>query len=291
MLGYFGPAGTFTHQALLTLGDEEASPFDTVAAALEAVRNGTVRAVASALARTGIPIGLVPAGTGNLLARNLGVPLDEPSALRTALEGEPTPVDLVKVTIDGDDEGSQHFCGMAGVGIDAEVMAATNPDLKRAVGSAAYFIAAAQHLRPEPRNAVITIDDQEPFHRSYTLAVVGNIGILQGGLQLIPGASATDGLLDLVVASPDGVLDVASMAARVLTRAEQSERVLHIRARKVRISLDEPIPYELDGDTAGRATVFEAEIVPGALTLMLPGRGAVRTRQDRSDLNQADASA
>ncbi len=233
--------------------------------------DGTVRVVASALAGTGIPVALIPAGTGNLLARNLGVPLDEPSALRTALEGTPTAVDLVKVTIDGDAESSTHFCAMAGVGIDAEVMSSTNADLKRAVGSAAYFIAAAQHIRPEPRDVWVTVDDGEPAHHRYSIAVVGNIGILQGGLQLIPGASATDGLLDFIIASPEGTLDFASMAAKAITRVgQQSERVQHVKAHRVTMRLDEPVPYELDGDTAGRVTVFEAVVVPGALTLMLP---------------------
>ncbi|MDN5563532.1 MAG: phosphatase PAP2 family protein [Luteococcus sp.] len=233
--------------------------------------DGTVRIVCSELAGSGIPLGIIPAGTGNLLARNLDIPLDEVAAARVAFGGIAKPIDLVKVTIDGDDSTAEHFAVMAGIGIDARIMENTRPELKKTVGSAAYFLAAAQEINAEPMDLTFQVDGQPPERRRAMMAVVGNVGILQGGLQLIPRASATDGLLDLSIASPRNHIDWAAMATRVMAlRSERVNRVDQIQAQRVRISVAEEMPYELDGDTAGRATVFEAEVVPQALLLMQP---------------------
>ncbi len=231
--------------------------------------DGTVRVVCSELANTGIPLGIIPAGTGNLLARNLGIPLDETEAARLAFTGTARPIDLVKVTIDGHDEEAEHFAVMAGIGIDARIMETTRPELKKTVGSAAYFLAAAQQVAAEPMELAFQVDDQPPQHRRAMMAVVGNVGLLQGGIQLFPRASATDGKLDLIVASPKRVTDWAAMAARVLARRpNEQDKVDEVVGRRVRITVAEEMPYELDGDTEGHATVFEAEVVPDALLLM-----------------------
>lgn len=232
--------------------------------------DGTVRVVCSELAGSGVPVGLVPAGTGNLLARNLGIPLDEPAALDVAFEGRRAEIDLVKITIDDDAAAAEHSAVMAGLGVDAIVMAGTNPELKKAVGSAAYFVAAAQHANTPPLDTTITVDDRAPMHQQAAVVAVGNVGFLQANIQLIPDASPTDGLLDLVVASPRSVADWAKIVTRVLTRGEKVERLEREQARRVRVEVAEPTPYQLDGDTEGEARVFEAEVVPGALAVMLP---------------------
>lgn len=233
--------------------------------------DGTVRVVCSELAGSGIPLGIIPAGTGNLLARNLGIPLDEVAAARVAFGGKPEPIDLVKVTIDGDEAGAEHFAVMAGIGIDARIMEKTRPELKKTVGSAAYFLAAAQEVTSPPMDLSFQVDGQAPERRRAMMAVVGNVGILQGGLQLMPRASATDGLLDVAIASPRNYADWAAMATRVMAlRSERVNRVDQIQAQRVRISVAEAMPYELDGDTAGHARVFEAEVVPQALLVMQP---------------------
>ena len=233
--------------------------------------DGTVRVVCSELANSGIPLGIIPAGTGNLLARNLGIPLDETEAARLAFTGSARPIDLVRVTVDGDDANAEHFAVMAGIGIDARIMESTRPELKKTVGSAAYFLAAAQQVAAEPMDLAFQVDDQPPQHRRAMMAVVGNVGLLQGGIQLFPRASATDGRLDLIVASPTRVTDWASMAARVLARRpSEQDKVDEVAGQRVRITVAEEMPYELDGDTEGHATVFEAEVAPGALLLMQP---------------------
>ncbi|MVA74828.1 phosphatase PAP2 family protein [Auraticoccus sp. F435] len=232
--------------------------------------DGTIRVVCDGLAGTGIPFGVIPAGTGNLLAKNLGIPLDETTALRLALDGVDTPVDLVQLTVDGQPRG-EHFTVMAGVGVDAVIMAATNPELKRAVGSAAYFVAAARHAAHPPVQATIRVDDGPVLRRRASVIVIGNVGFLQGGIPLIPDARANDGLLDLLVASPAGVRDWARLVTRVLTRAERDDAQLdRITGRRVTIRIERSEFYQMDGDTVGQCTTMVAEVNPGALLLRLP---------------------
>ncbi len=231
--------------------------------------DGTIRVVCSGLADSGIPFGLIPAGTGNLLARNIGIPLDEGAALDVAFDGYDMPIDLVKLSVDGGE--ADHFAVMAGIGIDAIIMQATNQDLKRAVGSAAYFVAAAQNAKHPALHATIQVDDEPPFKRRAHVIVVGNVGYLQANIPLIPDAKPNDGLLDLLVASPRGLSDWIKITTRVMTRQRRTDDQLdRLTGRKVRITVEERDQYQLDGDTVGKCSSMTAEVVPGALNLRVP---------------------
>ncbi|MDN5726298.1 MAG: phosphatase PAP2 family protein [Propionibacteriales bacterium] len=236
---------------------------------LAAGGDGTIRAVTAALAGTGIPFGLIPAGTGNLLAKNLGIPLDERQALGVAFDGMPRQIDLVKVT--ADDEPPDHFAVMAGIGIDAVIMDSTGANLKKAVGSAAYFVAAARNVNHPPIPARITIDDDRAIQRNALVMVVGNVGFLQANIPLIPDARPDDGQLDLMVASPGTWREKLSLVAKVLARRDRQAGGLdRVTAGKVIIEVAEPQLVQLDGDNVGLARRLECEVVPGALTIMLP---------------------
>lgn len=231
--------------------------------------DGTIRTVSSELAGSGIPFGLVAAGTGNLLARNLGVPLDETEAVRVALDGHTAAIDLVRITVD--DGTPEHFAVMAGIGIDAAILGGTDDHLKKAVGSAAYFVSAAQHVNHPPMEAKIRVDDGPQFRRRALVMVVGNVGFLQGGIPLLPDARADDGVLDLLVASPRTWRDKVSLTAKVLARKDRSnEQLDRITAQKVEITIAEPEDYQLDGDTIGSCRRVVFEVVPGALALRMP---------------------
>ena len=227
--------------------------------------DGTVRVVCSELVGSGVPVALVPAGTGNLLARNLGVPLDEQGAFDIAFEGAPSPVDVVRFTVDS---GTEHFVVMSGMGADAEIMASTSSELKKVVGSAAYFLAAAQKVGTTPYDLTITVDDQEPVTRSAMFALVGNVGTLQAGIQIFPDASFTDGLLDLLIASPNGVSDWAKVATGIVGGTDV-EPLEYAQGKRVVVESDTPVPYQLDGDAEGETKRLEAEAVPAGLTVML----------------------
>jgi diacylglycerol kinase (ATP) len=231
--------------------------------------DGTIRVVCSALAGTGIPFGLIPAGTGNLLARNLGIPLDEAAALDVAFNGLNKPIDLVKVTFD--DQASDHFAVMAGIGLDAMIIQGTHPELKKAVGSAAYFLSAAQHAKHPALNTTIEMDDGPPMKRRAHVIVIGNVGYLQANIQLIPDAKADDGLLDVVIASPRGLRDWVRLTTQVLIRRHRPDDQLdRLTGRRVKITVDHPDRYQMDGDTVGECTSLVAEVQPGALLLRVP---------------------
>jgi diacylglycerol kinase family enzyme len=192
--------------------------------------DGTIRYVADSLAHTGIPLGLVPAGTSNLLARNLDLPLEEVDAIEVALAGQIRLVDLVNITVD--DHPPEHFAVMAGIGVDAMIIDETNVDLKDKVGSAAYFVAAAKALGRRPVRMTVQLDTNRPFRRHAMLCVIGNVDTLRGNLTLIPGASPNDGLLDLYIASPRRFRHWVKLALRLITRRAKKDDQVDQRTGK-----------------------------------------------------------
>ena len=244
--------------------------------------DGTIRVICSGLAGSGIPFGLIPAGTGNLLAKNIGIPLDAALALEVALDGEDKPIDLVAVTVD--QHTQHHFAVMAGIGIDAAIMDGTNADLKKAVGSAAYFVSAARNANHAALRTRIRVDDAEPVERLAHVIVIGNVGYLQGNLPLIPEARPDDGLLDVLIASPVTFRDWARVFTRVMTRQNREDAQLdRFTGRKVTITVDRRDAYQLDGDTVGECRTMTAEVVPGALLVRVP-RDAAAARQTSAEL-------
>lgn len=232
--------------------------------------DGTIRIVADRLAGSGIPLAVVPVGTGNLLARNLDIPLTEPEALAVAFGQHTRQVDLVKLTVDG--LPSEHFAVIAGLGVDAMIMDETNPDLKDAIGPGAYFVAAAKALGRTPIHMWITLDDHRPQHRYAMICAIGNVGELAGNLTLIPHASPDDGKLDVYVASPRRLVHWLRVVLRLLTlRPRRDDRVDQWQGRQVEVRLRHPDPYQLDGDVIGDCRSLRAEVAPKALTVCVPG--------------------
>ena len=163
--------------------------------------DGTVRTVCAELAGTGIPVGVVPAGTGNLLARNLALPLYLNAAIDVALNGQDRAIDIVRIAGDGI-EADEHFLVMAGMGFDAAIMEGANEQLKAKVGWLAYVVAGFRNLMFPAVRVEVSVDDG-PFtrHRARTI-VVGNVGFLQAGLPLLPDATIDDGRIDVVLVNP-----------------------------------------------------------------------------------------
>jgi len=160
---------------------------------------------------------------------------------------------------------------MAGIGIDAMIMQSTNQDLKKAVGSAAYFVSAAQNAKHPALHATIQVDDEPPLRRRAHVIVIGNVGYLQANIPLIPDAKPNDGLLDVLVASPRGMSDWIKITTRVLTRQRRTDAQLdRLTGRKVTIRVEERDHYQMDGDTVGECSTMTAEVRPGALTLRVP---------------------
>ena len=235
--------------------------------------DGTVRAVACALVGTPTPMGLLPGGTGNLLARNLDLPVDDlGDALRVALTGQNKQVDVGRLRVDASGEHErpvEHvFLVMAGLGFDAAIMAAAPEKLKAKVGWLAYGVAGVRNLRGAQFKVRLKVDDEPEVSRRVRTVVIGNCGKLTGGLVLMPNAEIDDGWLDAVTLSPKGVVGWLAVAARVLTKKRKGhERVDHLRIRELTIRSDRPEEVQLDGDTIGKARALSARVDPHSLVV------------------------
>ena len=236
---------------------------------LAAGGDGTVRVVCSELSGTGVPLGLMPSGTGNLLARNLGIPLDEAAALEVIFTGHKDTIDLIEVVID-DADTPEHIAVMAGMGLDARIMSGTDDGLKKMIGPAAYVVAAGDAANLPSFDVTVKLDDDEPFERHAGLVMVGNVGQLQGNVQLMPDAQFDDGLLDVFVASPSSVADWVRITTSVILPVPEASEIDRGQGRAVLIECTEPVEYQLDGDAAGECRSMRATVVPHTLTVMVP---------------------
>lgn len=222
--------------------------------------DGTVMAGVSALAGCDVPLAILPMGTGNLLARNLDLPLDdEEECLRIGTSGRTRAIDVGAIE-------DRRFAVMAGIGFDAAIMRDARDGLKRVLGWPAYVVSGAKHLRGRGVRVSITVDEEEPMQRRVRTVVVGNVGRLQGNIPLLPDAVADDGWLDVVVFSPRHVLDWARVAGRVLGRTRsRDQRMERFRVRRVRVEAVTPQPRQLDGDVIDDSTTLDVHIEPRAL--------------------------
>jgi YegS/Rv2252/BmrU family lipid kinase len=229
--------------------------------------DGTVRTVCGELAGTGIPVGIVPAGTGNLLARNLELPLYLRSAVDVALNGQDRAIDLVHVSGDGIGD-AEHYLVMAGMGFDAAIMEGANEQLKAKVGWIAYVISALRNLMYPDVRVEISVDGGDwTKHRARTI-VIGNVGNLQGGLPLLPDATIDDGTIDLVLIYPARFLSWLRVVVRVLSRNSRSdETVTRMTGRRISVRAGGPIPRQVDGDSIGAGHELHCECLPGKLLI------------------------
>ncbi len=231
--------------------------------------DGTVRVVCAEMAGTGIPVGVIPAGTGNLLARNLTIPLTQDEAIETVLRGQDRAIDVV--SIEGDHLDRTRFLVMAGLGLDAAIMDGAPDALKARIGWPAYVLAGARHLRYPAVRVDISVDGAEPVRRRARTVVIGNVGFLQAGIPLLPDALIDDGQLDIVVVAPRRLFGWVSLALRIFSRGRRTDdRLDRFTGRSVVLTTAHPAPRQLDGDTVGPGTELRAHIEPGLLLVRVP---------------------
>ncbi len=254
--------------------------------------DGTVRACAEVLAGTHIPLAVVPCGTGNLLARNLGLPIEPAAALDESLAGDSFGIDVAR--IQGDGLPASRFTVMAGAGFDAAMVRDASPRLKSRMGWAAYVLSALRHLGDPEVRLTIRIDGGRRLRRRARMVVIGNVGALQGGLPLLPDARPDNGRLEVVLFDPRGpsgwLAAAGHLGARLLRRrtppqpgtatapgassqagrSEAGGALEYFTATRVDIRCAVPQPRELDGDTVPDGARLTAEIEPGALRVYLP---------------------
>ncbi|GAA2348203.1 diacylglycerol kinase family protein [Dactylosporangium salmoneum] len=225
--------------------------------------DGTVMAVAGELAGSDVAVALVPSGTGNLLATNLGIPRDVAEAVAVAVAGDRRRIDV------GEVEGEGVFTVMAGMGFDAAMVGETPDDAKRRFGWAAYVASGIRNLTRRRMSVRLRLDGGRWLHRRAAAVLVANVGRLQGGIRLFPDAQPDDGELDVAVLTPAHVADWARLAGGVLL-ARRAAGLETFRARAVEIHATREEPREIDGDVIAPGRRLSARVRPGALTVCVP---------------------
>ncbi|MFC7495713.1 MULTISPECIES: diacylglycerol kinase family protein [unclassified Nocardioides] len=231
--------------------------------------DGTVREVCAELAGTGIPVGIIPAGTGNLLARNLDIPLYLRAAIDVALHGQDRAIDLVEVSGDGFED--TNFMVMAGMGFDAAIMEGVNEDIKKKIGWVAYVFSALKSLMFPAVRVEISVDDGEfTRHRARTI-VVGNVGFLQAGMPLLPEAAIDDGVIDVVMLHPRKFFSWIPLAYRVLARRPRTDELVNrMTGHTIVVRASTDTPRQLDGDSIGPGRELRMTCVHGRLLVRVP---------------------
>ncbi len=252
--------------------------------------DGTVRAAAEGLHDSGIPLSLLPVGTGNLLARNMDLTLaDIPDAVLTAFTGHDRRIDLGFIEIERVDGSREEkaFVVMAGIGLDAKMAANTNPELKKRVGWLAYIQPIIAAIRDKERVRVrYRIDDGPERSMSVHTVMVGNCGTLPGNVLLLPDAAIDDGVFDIVALRPkgffgwvqiwikifweNGVLRRSSVGRKLAGMSREVRTLRYIKAATITARLDHPEDFELDGDDYGEAIALRARIEPNGLLVRIP---------------------
>ena len=252
--------------------------------------DGTVRTVAEVLRGTGTPIALLPSGTGNLLARNLSLTLDDVGhALDTAFDGDDRPIDVgIAELRDGSGKTRRHaFLVMAGLGIDAQMIAATDDDLKAKAGWLAYVKAIGTVLRDKNELRIRYQLDGGRQHslRAHTV-LIGNCGSLPANILLLPEAAVDDGEFDIVVLRPEGFIGWLQIIVKVfwengvlrrttvgrrLMGADREVRAMnYLKGREFILRSSRPEEVELDGDLFGQASALRTVVDPGSLSVRVP---------------------
>ncbi|TDX02780.1 diacylglycerol kinase family enzyme [Kribbella sp. VKM Ac-2566] len=241
---------------------------DVVDLVLVAGGDGTVRVVCAELARTGIPVGVLPAGTGNLLARNLGISLELGTALAEVLDGSDRRID--SVLVEGDQLPTDRFVVMAGLGLDAAIIADAPDDLKKRAGWAAYVVSMLKNLNHPSVQVEITVDDQPPVGRRARTVVIGNVGTLQANIPLLPDAIPDDGRIDAVLLAPRRVGHWPRLVLGVVIKSWREEHLQRFTGRRIQVRTERTVRRQLDGDTVSGGTSLTAEVDASALVVRVP---------------------
>jgi YegS/Rv2252/BmrU family lipid kinase len=236
--------------------------------------DGAVFQVVNVVAETDVVVGIIPKGTGNLVAGNLGIPIDVEKAAKVILEGEVRRIDLGRVTVG---RKKRDFAVACGIGFDAVVMDATQPDQKRRWGKLAYLANAVREgSRVRDATYELTIDGERS---SMTAAqvFVANFGRMASVIEPRRKIVPDDGLLDVIVvegANPAAFVRAGWEAIRQRSMGTTGGgHAFRVRARKISIKARPRQLVEADGTVLGKTPVT-IEVRPDALRVMAPPRSS-----------------
>jgi len=224
--------------------------------------DGSVQRAIDALVGTSTTLAIVPAGTANLLATNLGIPRDLERAVQIGIRGTDRALDVGAMN-------GEHFAVMAGAGLDAAMIEEADGTMKDRLGQLAYVLSGARALSDlDATKTTIQVDGEPWFEGDATCVLLGNVGRAIGGLEFFPNAVPDDGVLDIGVVTADGVAAWSRTLARVAAgQAERSPFVQMATGRRFRIRFGSPLPYELDGGDRDEVDKLKVKVKPGAVTV------------------------
>ncbi len=226
--------------------------------------DGTVQRCVDVLAGSKAAVAILPAGTANLLARNLGVPTDLEEAVRIGFHGRRERLDLGRLN-------GEHFAVMAGAGFDAEMIADADRGMKDRMGKLAYWWTGLRHAGSSVVATSIDLDGERWFEGDASCVLFGNVGTVGGGIEAFDDAKPDDGWLEVGVSTAKGPIEWARTLGQMSSgRSDESPFLRITRARKVTVRFAEPTTYEMDGGARGRAAKLKVKIVPKAITFCVP---------------------
>jgi diacylglycerol kinase (ATP) len=226
--------------------------------------DGMVQRCVDVMADTGVRLAILPAGTANLFASNLDIPDDIAEAVHVGLNGREKKLDLGKMN-------GEHFAVMAGAGLDARMIRDADGGPKDKYGRIAYIWAASRNLRADPFEARIEVNGDLWYEGDASCLLIGNVGALFGGLEAFESASPEDGQLELGVTQAESLGQWARTIARTaIGSASQSPFVQATKAKKIDVTFDRKVLYELDGGERKKVKRLKVKVKPEALTVMVP---------------------
>jgi diacylglycerol kinase (ATP) len=229
--------------------------------------DGTVQRCIDAMACSETALAILPAGTANLLATNLGVPQDIEQAVAIGLRGERRKLDVGRFN-------GERFAVMAGAGFDASMIRQADGTLKDRLGRVAYVWTGSENLRAKPFKAKIDVDGVPWYVGAASCILVGNVGRLFGGIEVFEDARPDDGRLEVGVVKADGITDwVRTLARTAVGHAERSPLVQATSATKIKVKLNRKVLYEVDGGDREKVKSFTIKVQPAAITICLPKEG------------------
>lgn len=258
---YYELTSTKSPGEAVELARQAAKTFNTVVAV---GGDGTVNEVINGLMGTDAVLGVIPAGTGNDLARTLNIPFDLDKAVSVLEAGRPEAIDIGK-DIDG------YFCDILGIGFPSDVMHNANTSTNIFRGSTAIKASIIQTINKlQPYTVHIETDD-DSFSPTVMGVFILNNRYTGGGVQIAPDAKYNDGLLDVVIMHEMGKLEILG----VLPKAYSGKHVGHpsiqiLRTKKIRITAPTPMRKDFDGNIYG-TTPVDTEVLPRALNVLVPG--------------------
>jgi len=226
--------------------------------------DGMVQRCIDTVAGSDTALAIVPAGTANLFASNMGIPKDIKAAVALGMNGPRRELDVGRIN-------GEHFAVMAGAGLDALMIRDADGALKNRLGRVAYVFTGAKNIRAARVDTRVRIDGDKWFTGKASCVLVANVGKVMGDIAAFPDAQPDDGLLEIGVVTAKGLWQWSrTLASTASGNAESSPFVETARGRKFDVRFADPIPYELDGGDRKKTRRLRVKVRPGAVTVCVP---------------------